>query len=121
MKEGDRATVLGETGGRSRWAFLRSRGFRIWLALGVLFVVDLNRAPERQWTARVILAGIDAYQARVSERLGAAGVHCRFEPTCSHYAEAVILDEGALVGGARALGRLVRCGPWTPDGTSDPP
>lgn len=107
--------------GRASDGLLRSRRTWVWLAVCALVVFDLARAPERQLSARVILTGIDAYQARVSQPLGAAGVRCRFEPTCSHYAEAVIRDEGALLGGVRALGRLARCGPWTPAGTSDPP
>ena len=37
------------------------------------------------------------------------------------YSEAVIGRDGAAVGGWRALRRLARCGPWTPEGTSDPP
>ena len=100
---------------------VRRRRIWIWLALCAVFVADLARAPENQWTARVILAGIDAYQATLSERLGTSGIRCRFEPTCSYYAEAVIREDGALVGSWRALRRLARCGPWTPAVTIDPP
>lgn len=106
---------------RAWWRRLFGSGVWIWLALFALLVADLSRVPENQWTAGAILTGIDLYQVTLSERLGSAGVHCRFEPTCSHYAEAVILEEGALFGGARALARLSRCGPWTPAGTLDPP
>lgn len=68
-----------------------------------------------------MLAVIDAYQARLSKALSRAGARCRFEPTCSHYGEAVIRRHGALVGGAKAAWRILRCGPWTPPGTADPP
>jgi hypothetical protein len=88
------------------------------LALLLLLALDLSRAPERQLSARALLAGIDLYQATLSGRLG---VRCRFEPSCSHYAEAVIRRDGALIGTLRAVHRLGRCGPWTPAGTYDPP
>ena len=61
------------------------------------------------------------YRRWLSPALGAAGVRCRFEPSCSRYAEGAIRSGGALVGTARALGRIARCGPWTPAGTVDPP
>jgi putative membrane protein insertion efficiency factor len=88
------------------------------LALLLLLALDLARAPEKQLSARALLAGIDLYQATLSGRLG---VRCRFEPSCSHYAEAVIRRDGALIGTLRAVHRLGRCGPWTPAGTYDPP
>jgi putative component of membrane protein insertase Oxa1/YidC/SpoIIIJ protein YidD len=49
------------------------------------------------------------------------GVGCRFTPTCSRYAEGAVRRDGALVGTARAVWRIARCGPWTPAGTHDPP
>jgi uncharacterized protein len=48
-------------------------------------------------------------------------VRCRFEPSCSRYAEGAIRKDGALVGAARATWRVLRCGPWTEAGTYDPP
>jgi uncharacterized protein len=98
------------------------RRFRIALLLLLALVaVDLARAPERQWSARLALAAIAGYRASISPWLGRAGVVCRFQPSCSRYAEGAIREDGALVGGARALWRLARCGPWTPAGTVDLP
>lgn len=37
---------------------------------------------------------------------------CRFQPTCSAYAEDAIRRHGAAKGGLLALRRLVRCHPW---------
>jgi hypothetical protein len=91
------------------------------LALLLLVVVDLARPPGRQVSARALLGVIDLYQATLSPRLPAAGVSCRFEPSCSRYAEAVIRRDGALVGTLRSAARIARCGPWTPAGTVDPP
>lgn len=97
---------------------------RVWIALALLVVLlgaDLLRAPERQVSAAVLLAGIDLYQTTLSPGLATAGVRCRFEPSCSRYAEAAIRRDGALVGSLRTAGRILRCGPWTPAGTVDPP
>ncbi len=81
---------------------------------------DFARPPAQQWSARFLLAGIDFYQGGPREAIKLAGTRCRFEPTCSRYAEAVIRDHGALVGGARSAWRIVRCGPWTQHGTHPP-
>ncbi|HSL84001.1 MAG TPA: membrane protein insertion efficiency factor YidD [Thermoanaerobaculia bacterium] len=82
---------------------------------------DLSRPPERQLSARALLRAIDLYQATLSPALARAGTRCRFEPSCSRYAEGAIAEDGALVGSARAAWRLLRCGPWTEVGTHDPP
>ena len=91
------------------------------MVLVLLLAVDLARPPAAQLTARAMLAGIDLYQATLSKALGRMGAQCRFEPTCSHYAEGVIRRHGSLVGGAKTVWRILRCGPWTPAGTKDPP
>jgi putative membrane protein insertion efficiency factor len=88
------------------------------LAAGALLARDLSRPPERQVASRAALSAIRWYQANMSGRLG---VKCRFEPSCSKYATAVIERHGFLVGGWRAARRLARCGPWTPMGTVDAP
>lgn len=87
----------------------------------LLASIDLARAPDRQLGARVAVAGIHAYQATASRVFAAGGVTCRFEPTCSHYGEAVIRRFGLVRGGWLAARRVFRCGPWTPLGTLDPP
>ncbi len=105
---------LGKLGGRRRW----------WVAVGVLLVLlalDLARPPGAQLSARALLAAIHLYQATLSPVLGHAGVRCRFQPTCSHYAAGAVEKYGALEGSAKAAWRVLRCGPWTPAGTVDPP
>ena len=82
---------------------------------------DLARPPSEQFTAKALLGGVNAYQAMLSPVLGASGVRCRFSPTCSHYAAASIEKYGALRGVGRSTWRLLRCAPWTPRGTVDPP
>ena len=51
---------------------------------------------------------------------GMAGTrHCRFEPTCSRYAQEAVLAHGWLRGSVLAVRRLGRCHPWN-DGGFDP-
>lgn len=97
---------------------------RKWLVAGALVLLwsfDLVRAPEKQLTARGLLGAIHLYQATLSPKMPALGVRCRFTPTCSHYGEGAIRKYGALGGTWRTVGRIFRCGPWTPQGTVDYP
>jgi putative membrane protein insertion efficiency factor len=98
---------------------------RISLALLVLFVVllgaDLSRAANQQVSARLLSTGIHVYQRTLGPLMPVVGVQCRFTPTCSRYADAVIQRHGALVGSWMTFRRLLRCGPWTKMGTVDEP
>jgi hypothetical protein len=85
---------------------------------GGLLGRDLSRPPDRQVTTRAAVSAIRWYQTTLSRRL--AG-QCRFTPTCSEYALAVISRHGAVRGGWLTAKRLARCGPWTQMGTVDPP
>jgi len=67
------------------------------------------------------LAGIHGYQHAIAPLVVRAGVACRFTPSCSRYAERVIARDGLVKGGWEAARRIVRCGPWTPQGTIDQP
>ena len=102
-----------------------SRRRRLAISLVAVFVavvgLDASRAPEHQWTAALAVRAIHVYQRTLSPALGACGLRCRFTPTCSRYAEAVLRTHGIVAGSWRAIGRIVRCGPWTPAGTVDPP
>ncbi|HWE71922.1 MAG TPA: membrane protein insertion efficiency factor YidD [Stellaceae bacterium] len=60
--------------------------------------------------SRGLLQGlIGAYQLLISPLLMPA---CRFEPSCSHYAQEAIAEHGALRGLFLTLKRLSRCHPW---------
>jgi hypothetical protein len=89
-------------------------------AAGVV-AFDVARAPSRQASARLAIAGIHLYQRTLSPAAAKSGAVCRFTPTCSRYAEAVIARDGIIRGGWSAVRRIARCGPWTPAGTRDPP
>jgi len=69
----------------------------------------------------IAIASIHGYQHVLSPAAARIGLRCRFTPTCSRYAETVIARDGVLRGGLRAVARIARCGPWTPQGTRDDP
>ena len=61
-------------------------------------------------TSSSLLRGlIGAYQLLISPLLLPS---CRFEPSCSHYAQEAIAEHGALRGIVLTLKRLARCHPW---------
>lgn len=100
------------------------RRWRGWVIAGILtlgLAADLARPPADQWSAAALLGAVHLYQHTLSPAMPWMGVRCRFTPSCSHYAEGAIRKDGALVGSVRAVGRILRCGPWTPQGTVDPP
>jgi len=90
--------------------------------IGAIIVwADLRRPVTAQLTTRGAIAGIHVYQATLARVYERMGLQCRFVPTCSHYGEECIRRFGAARGGWMALKRVLRCGPWTPAGTADPP
>jgi putative membrane protein insertion efficiency factor len=100
---------------------LRVLFFAFLLALLATVVLDLNRPPAERLVTHLAVVTIHLYQRTLSPLMDLAGINCRFEPTCSRYAEAVLVRDGLLRGGWLTLRRLARCGPWTPAGTRDPP
>jgi putative membrane protein insertion efficiency factor len=68
--------------------------------------------------AAVLTGAVRAYQWTIRPVIGA---HCRFEPSCSHYAIEALGRHGALRGSALAAGRILRCNPWHPGGDDPVP
>ena len=63
--------------------------------------------------AAVLVGTVRAYQLTVRPVIGA---HCRFEPSCSHYAIEALRTHGAARGSVLAARRVLRCNPWNPGG-----
>jgi len=62
---------------------------------------------------KILIAIIRGYRWLLSPWLGQ---HCRFHPSCSHYALEAIEQHGSGRGSWLALRRLSRCHPWHPSG-----
>ena len=62
---------------------------------------------------RILIGIIRAYQYLLSPWWGN---HCRFTPTCSHYAVEALERHGALAGLWLAIKRILRCHPWSAGG-----
>ena len=74
--------------------FTRARGVGVGLALWIIRFYRLALSPV-------------------------VGMHCRFHPSCSAYAEQAFIEHGFVPGLRLTLTRLARCHPWHPGG-SDP-
>lgn len=62
---------------------------------------------------RVAIAPLHAYQRFVSPLLGP---RCKYEPSCSRYAEQAVTEFGILRGAVLAAWRLLRCNPFSHGG-----
>ena len=67
---------------------------------------------------RLLILLIQGYRYLFSPWLGN---HCRFYPSCSHYAQEAVETHGALRGGWLTLRRLGRCHPWHAGGVDPVP
>ncbi|MFN0163474.1 MAG: membrane protein insertion efficiency factor YidD [Burkholderiales bacterium] len=61
----------------------------------------------------ILLGLLTAYRYAISPMLGR---HCRFEPSCSVYAQEAVQEFGAARGTYLAARRVCRCHPWHPGG-----
>jgi uncharacterized protein len=57
----------------------------------------------------LLIGSIRLYRVTLS---GLLGGQCRFEPSCSSYAEEAVRLRGAVRGSALALWRILRCNPF---------
>ena len=89
------------------------------LALAVLSATPF--AVSAGTRVAIAVDAIHAYRAVASPVLSKVGVRCRFQPTCSRYAEEAIQKYGVFEGSLKAGRRLLRCTPFTPMGTVDLP
>jgi putative membrane protein insertion efficiency factor len=63
--------------------------------------------------AHILIGAVRVYQYTVRPVIGA---HCRFEPSCSHYAIEALRRHGALRGSLLAAWRVLRCNPLSAGG-----
>jgi putative membrane protein insertion efficiency factor len=96
---------------------------RLWLAiaglLSVALIVDLNRDPPSQVTARLYVITVRGYQAFVSPHLHGF-VRCRYCPSCSEYSIQAVENYGLGKGLKMTASRICRCTSDVPAGTRDP-
>ena len=83
-------------------------------------MLGLRQAAEsvRAAVVTVLCLSIRVYQCVLSPLLGNC---CRFEPSCSRYAQLCIERLGPVRGSWLSLRRLVRCHPFCPGGHDPPP
>jgi putative membrane protein insertion efficiency factor len=71
---------------------------------------------------RILLAVLAFYKRWLSPAVHTLGVGgCRFQPTCSDYAVTAIALHGPLRGTVLAIGRLLRCHPFSRGGLDQVP
>ena len=79
---------------------------------------DVTMAPKVGLAARLLIVLVRVYQHTLAYLVGG---HCRFHPSCSHYALEVLRTHGAFRGALRSLHRVSRCHPFSPGGYDPPP
>ena len=100
---------------------LRSPSF--WLVLlgllVVLMAVDSRRPPARQASVHLFTVAVAGYHHYLHP-LTRHFIHCRFQPTCSHYAVEAVQKYGIAKGLALSFQRIRSCRGSVPMGTRDP-
>jgi len=71
-------------------------------------------AAAAAYAQPLAIGSIHLYQRAGAPIASRIGLRCRFTPTCSRYAEAVIARDGVMRGGWKSLKRIASCNPWTP-------
>ena len=73
----------------------------------------ISRAP------RLTVVGLmRGYQMVISPL---SGPSCKYYPSCSTYGIEAVRVHGAVIGGAMAAWRVIRCNPWSNGGVDDVP
>ena len=80
--------------------------------------MNLRKTYLGRLTRAPLVGLLRAYRYAISPVIGPA---CRFEPSCSVYAEEAIRRFGALKGGYLAVRRILRCHPFARAGLDPVP
>jgi len=100
---------------------LRSPAF--WLGLLGLLVVlaaaDSRRPPAQQASVHLFTAAVAGYHHYLHPLTGRF-IHCRYQPTCSHYAVEAVQKYGIAKGLVLSFRRIRSCRESVPMGTRDP-
>jgi putative membrane protein insertion efficiency factor len=75
----------------------------------MVFVAGLQTAAAE----RATLGAIALYRAHGSAFMHRLGASCRFDPSCSRYAELAVRKYGVVHGMSKAAWRVARCNPLT--------
>jgi putative membrane protein insertion efficiency factor len=73
----------------------------------IVFLMSLQTAAAE----RITLGAIGFYRAHGSSVARRLGAECRFQPTCSRYAELAVQKYGVVHGLAKTSWRVARCNP----------
>jgi putative membrane protein insertion efficiency factor len=100
---------------------LRKTKLKMGIGMAAMALVLSPLALAAQTRVTLAVDAIHAYRTVASPMAARLGIRCRFQPTCSRYAEEAIKKYGVLDGSLKAGRRLLRCTPLTPMGTIDLP
>ncbi len=87
--------------------------------LCLLEVADSLRPPAKQVSVRVFSAAVASYHHYVHP-LSGRFIRCRYQPTCSRYAEQAVRKYGIAKGLVLSFRRVRSCTRAVPMGTRDP-
>lgn len=75
--------------------------------VGLLLVADLSRMPQDQRTTRWAIEVIEVYRKTLSGKPRL--IHCRYQETCSRYAQRALREQGFAKGLILSAVRLSHC------------
>lgn len=90
---------------RSRWRSRRAA------AIGLTILLVAWASLQTSAAERATLGAIGFYRAHGSPLMRRLGAECRFQPTCSRYAELAVQKYGVVHGLAKTSWRVARCNP----------
>jgi putative membrane protein insertion efficiency factor len=92
---------------RRRWRSHRAA------AIGLTLLIVAWASLQTSAAERATLGAIGFYRAHGSPVARRLGAECRFQPTCSRYAELAVQKYGVVRGLLKTSWRVARCNPLT--------